>query len=103
MDLDIRFRGRCKTKVEPQITLRDVASPTADLIHLPMAAFGGTKYSRTDAGAITLYTNRLHLYPVILDRTLAPEKLRVIVDAIHHNIEIPVIIEITNGTSPPRN
>src|SRR3954453_21714265 len=85
--------------MKTQVALRDVAPATTDFIHLPMAALPGAKHSRTDAGAIALHADGFDLDPMILERAVTPQKLWIIVDAVHNRIQIAVVIEITDRAS----
>ena len=67
-----------------------------------MFAFGLAVNPRADSRPVRLSPNRLHLQPVVLERALAAQQLRNVVDAIHHHVQIAVIVEITDRATTPQ-
>src|SRR5215472_9799926 len=61
---DVRFRCCSETEVHTQITLGNITAAAANFIHLPVSAGGNAVHARSDAGAVRLYSDSLHLDPV---------------------------------------
>src|SRR5215475_674406 len=90
-----------ESEMRPQITLREVTAAASDFIHLSTPFSGRAVYPRADAGAIRLHPDRLYLEPVILRGLVATQELRQVVNAIHENIYVAIIVEIAEGAAAP--
>src|SRR5579863_10189098 len=101
------FCGRAKSEVHAQIVLRKIAAAAADFVDLLMGfGFAGNLSDATDAGsdaaAVGLGANGSNLDPIIFQRRVTAKKLGKIVDAIDHDVDVAVVVEIAEGSAARR-
>src|SRR5262245_47439648 len=77
-----------------EVVLRIITAAAPDLINLSFV-FSHDLDSRANAGTIRLRPDSLDRDPVIIGRGIRAEQHRVIVDRIDNDIDISVIVEIT--------
>ena len=61
---------------------------------------GDTPQTRSDSAAIRFGADGSNLYPILGDRRIAPQQLRVIVDCVHDYVNIAIIVEIAECAAP---
>src|SRR5271169_2201329 len=91
------------------VVLRKIAATASQLIHLREGFFGGRDGlggdddARTDTGTIGFRAYEFDLDPGAVEGGIAPQQLRNGVDAIDRDIEIAIIIIITEGATASRS
>src|SRR5438552_4127718 len=59
---------------------------------------GAAFQSRSDAAAVGLSSDELYLDPIIFCARIAAQQLREVVDCVHHNVDVAVVIEVPKST-----
>src|SRR5208282_3172438 len=57
---------------------------------------------RSNAAAIRLRADSANLDPVVIEPGIATQELRIVVDRVHYNINVPVIVEVAEGATAAR-
>src|SRR5438128_2542082 len=86
-----------------QVVLRNIASAASHLVHLLVFAFRLAINSCANPRTVRLRSDCLHLDPVILESAVAAKQLWYVVDTVHHDVQVAVIIKITNGAAASGN
>src|SRR5262249_62406314 len=83
-----------EAEMRPQIVLREVTAAATNFVHLAAPFSGRAVNPRSDARAIRLHSDGLHLEPVILLGLFAAQELRNIIRAVYEHINVAVVVEI---------
>src|SRR5689334_7016768 len=96
-NLDVHRTGVVsEPEIGAEVVLRQEASTGADLTYLFQAAATDGDL-RTDRESIAGCRNKLHCHPMMLGRLTILEQRWRAIDVVHDDVEIAVIVEITNG------
>src|SRR6202007_86861 len=103
----VHFLRLPETEMYSQVVLRKEASAAAHFINLLMRpGFAGHFDYATQAGAnaaaVGFSSNRANLYPGVVERGIAADELRQIVHTVHNEINVAVIVEISERTAARR-
>src|SRR5579863_1383948 len=95
-------------EVNTQIVLGDVAAAAAYFIDLRMRLrlprhSRDAPNPRADAAAIRLHSDRAHFDPIVFRRRITAQQLRKIIHGIHDDIDIAVVVEISERTPTRSN
>src|SRR6516165_1826618 len=96
---NVDFGSVSDAEMDPQVILREVSAAAADFIDL-LVRLGLTRHLNdaahpcSDSAAVGFDTYRADLNPVILQLRVTTEQLRKLVDAVHHDINVAVVVEI---------
>ena len=93
--------SRAESKVEARVAGREIASSCADFIHLLDVA-GCDGHSGADRHPVTLRAHQVQRDPVVVIRGFVEEKRGWSADVEDEDVEFSVVIDISQGSSPPR-
>src|ERR1700730_15692297 len=94
--------------MDAQIVLGKIAAAAAHLVNLRMHTFVSrqmrdTSNPRSDTAAVGFRADGLDLDPVVAGAGIATEQLGIIVDRIDDHVEVSVIVEVSERTTPRGN
>ena len=82
--------------MEAKVVLRKIAAAAANFVHLAVRA-GRAVDARADAAFVGFCPYGFDRDPVVVERAVAAEQLRNVVDGIDHDIQCSVVIEVADG------
>src|SRR6266478_6168074 len=96
--------GFADAEVDAKIVLRKIAAAAADFVNLRIQLLVAGEMcdafdARADPAAIGFRADSLDLDPIIRRVGIAAQKLGEIVDGVDHDIEVAVIVEVTESTA----
>ena len=98
----IYFLCVANSEMHSQIVLGKITATAADFVDLLVRlGFAGNMRNTTNAGAdaaaVGFCADGSNLDPIIFERRIATQKLRKVIDAIHHDIDVAIVVEIAES------